>query len=237
MSDQGIIDPLAGIGDVPEGAARDRAATLVLGNALTVEAANAALASKGHAPLTINSREYAEGAKAGLLNDSEFIAAYSKGSPEAIAALYQADLRIQQSNGKLTDKAPSPGDYNLQMPHQVPAGAPAGMSETYSTEFANLASSIGLPQANANALVEDHFAAVAKTNAMSPEELSSWAEQQTAVLHAALGEGAEAQIAAASKVLSQKSGRSLDLGRIARSNGAGVAINLLFQAQTLIRRN
>ena len=83
--------------------------------AVTVEAANAALAARGAAPLTANSREMAEATREGLINDDDFAARYLRGDPEAVSQLYQADLRVKGSAGKLTDRPAAPGDFNINV--------------------------------------------------------------------------------------------------------------------------
>ncbi len=232
---ENVIDPLAGLPDVPQDAARDHVATIVKGNGISVEAANAVLAAKGFAPLNANSVEYADAQKQGLLNSTEFMAAYSKGDPEAVAKLFQADLRIRQASGKLTDRPMAPSDpaydaVRRAVGHNV---TDATAYNTYSTELTGLASSIGMPAASAASLAEDHFQAVRETAGMSQDEAVAYGEKEIASLHAAIGEGAEAKLAEASKVLSQKSGRKLDLTAIAATNSARVAVNLYFQSQAI----
>src|ERR1700723_1999002 len=99
MSLETPIDPLAGLAtDLPEAVTRDHVAALVLGNGITLEAANAALAARGAAPLQSNSKEASKLAKSALMNDDAFRAAYIAGDPDAVAALFQADLRVSQSS-------------------------------------------------------------------------------------------------------------------------------------------
>jgi hypothetical protein len=227
------IDPLAGLSpELPADTARDHAAALVKGGGVTLEAANASLAARGAAPLTANSREFAEAARTALLKDDGFIAKYSQGDPAAIAKLFQADLRVQQSSGKLTDRPTAPGDYNLRVAPHLP-DAPAANVQQYGEELSKLAASIQLPNENAQALVDDHFAAVKETAGMSAEEQGQYAVRETAMLHAALGPNAGERIKAASETLSKSSGRTLDLARIVVSNGASVALTLLQQAEHL----
>jgi hypothetical protein len=230
------IDPLAGLSpELPEGTARDHAAALVKGGGVTLEQANAALAARGAAALTTNSKEVAEAARAALLNDSAFVARYGQGDPEAIAKLFQADLRVQQSSGKLTDRPTAPRDYNLRVAPHMP-DAPAANVQNYGEELSMLAASIQLPKESAQALVDDHFAAVSATADKSSEEQEQYAERETAMLHAALGPNAEERIKMASAVLSSTSGRTLDLAKIVGSNGASVALTLLQQAEVLARK-
>ena len=235
MDSSGSIDPLAGLpADVSPDTAGEQAAAIVKGNGLSVDVANAALAARGFAPLNTNSLEYAEAQKQGLLQDSDWLAAYSKGNPEAIAKLYQADLRIRQASGRLIDRNPGAADQQYdQMKNEVYRQLPGPNADTYATELASVASSIGMAGPNAKSLAEDHFAAIRDTANLSAEEASAWGERETAAFHAALGEDAEKKLAEASKVLSQKSGRKLDLSAIARTNGARVAINLYFQSQAV----
>lgn len=230
------IDPLAGLSnDLPENTAREHAAALVLGNGTSLEAANAALAARGMPGLTANSREAAEAARAGLLADSVFVTRYGAGDPEAIAKLFQADLRVQQSSGALMDRPAAAADYSLSVAPHMP-DAPVEGVQSYSRELASLAAAVQLPKENAQALVDDHFAAVAATAGMSAEEKGQYAQRETAVLHNLLGADAGAQIKAASDTLSRASDRKLDLAAIVQSNGASVALTLFHQAQVLARR-
>ena len=96
-----------------------------------------------------------------------------------------------------------------------------------------LASSIGMPAASAASLAEDHFQALRETAGLSAEQASAYGEKELASLHAAIGDGAEAKLAEASKTLSAKSGRKLDLNAIARTNSARVAVNLYFQSMSI----
>jgi hypothetical protein len=234
--DNVAIDPLAGLSlELPEGTARDHAAALVKGGGVTLEAANAALSARGAAPLAANSREVAEALRTALLHDSAFTARYSGGDPEAIATLFQADLRVQQSSGKLTDRPTSPGDYNLRVALHLP-DAPAESVQSYAGELASLAAAVQLTKESAQALVDDHFAAVNATAAMSVEEQGQFAERETAMLHCALGPDAEQRIKLASETLSKSSGRAMNLAKIVASNGASVALTLLQQAEVLAKR-
>jgi hypothetical protein len=230
------IDALAGLSaELPADTARDHAAALVKGGGVTLEAANASLAARGAAPLAANSREVAEASRAALLNDGAFTARYSQGDPEAIAKLFQADLRVQQSSGKLTDRPVTPGDYNLRVAPHMPDADPAKV-QAYSEELSKLAASIQLPKESAQALVEDHFAAVSATDGKTAEEQAQYSQRETAALHQALGPNAEERIKAASTVLTKTSGRTLDLAKIVASNGASVALNFIFQADVLAKR-
>jgi hypothetical protein len=230
------IDPLAGLApELPETTARDHAAALVKGGGVSLEAANAALARRNAAPLTANSREFAETARTALLNDSAFVARYSAGDPEAIAKLFQADLKVQQSSGKLTDRPTAPSDYNLRVAPHLP-DAPPDNVQHYGDELSKLAASIQLPAASAQALVDDHFAAVNATAGMSAEEEGQFAQRETAMLHAALGPNADERIKTASEILSKSSGRTLDLAKIVVSNGASVTLTLLQQAEVLSKK-
>jgi hypothetical protein len=230
------VDPLGGLpSDVGESTARDHAAVLVKGDAVSVDAANAALAAKGFAPLNANSSEYFAARKEALLGDSEFMAAYGRGDPGAISSLYQIDLRISQASGKLTDRSIAQNDpaYDAVRREVGRNVTDAATYTTYSGELTGLASSIGMPPASAAALAEDHFQALRHTAGMSHDEAAAYGENEVASLHAAIGEGAEAKLAEASKVLSQKSGRKLDLNAIARTNSARVAANLYFVSMSI----
>jgi len=231
-----VIDPLAGLpAELPENVARDHAAALVKGGGVTLEAANASLAARNAAPLAANSRDVAEASRAALLNDSAFVARYSEGDPEAIAKLFQADIRVAQANGKLTDRPIAPGDYTLRVARHL-SDAPAETVQQYAGELASLAAAVQLPKESARALVDDHFAAVKATAGMSAEEQGHYAQRETAMLHAALGPNAEQQINVASDTLSKASGRTLDLAKIVCSNGASVALTLLQQAEVLAKQ-
>lgn len=83
--------------------------------------------------------------------------------------------------------------------------------------------------------MDGHFAAVKATAGMSAEEQGQYGQRETAVL-GALGLDAETRIKAASEILSKASGRKLDLAKIVQSNGSSVALNLIFQADVLARR-
>jgi hypothetical protein len=230
------IDPLAGLSpELPEGTARDHAAALVLGNGTTLEAANAALAARGMAGLTANSREAAEAARAALLNDDGFRARYGQGDPSAIAALFQADLKVQQSAGKLTDRPTAPSDYKLNVAQHLPPDMPPESVQGYGDELAKLAAAIQLPKESAAALVDSHFAAERETAVMSADERGMFAQEQTAMLHNALGANAGEQIKAATETFA-KAGRPLDIAKIVQSNGAEAALILVHQAQVLAAR-
>lgn len=231
MIEQHFRDAGAGIG---QGKA-ENAAALVLGGGVTLDAANAALASRGAAPLAANSRDVAEAARSALLDDSAFVARYSAGDPEAVAKLFQADLRVQQSSGKLTDRPAAPGDYSFNVAAHMP-DAPAENVQHYVGELASLAASLQLPKESAQAPADGHFEAVKATAGMSAEEQGQYAQRETAALHGALGAHAEARIKAASDVLSKASGRKLDIAAIVQSNGASAALMLIHQAEVLARR-
>jgi len=207
----------------------------VLGNGITLEAANVALAARGAAPLMNNSKEAAELAKSALMSDEAFRAAYIAGDKEAVAALFQADLRVSQSSGKLTDRPVAPSDYKLPVAQHMPDASPANV-QSYSDELSKLAASIQLPKESAAALTDAHFDAVRREATSTPDERSMFAQQQTTMLHTALGPDAEARIRAASDTLSKASGRTLDLSKIVNTNGASVALNLLFQAEVLAKQ-
>ena len=184
------IDPLAGLSpELPEGTARDHAAALVKGGGVTLEAANAALSARGVAPLAANSREVAEAARAALLNDSAFTARYSAGDPEAIAKLFQADLRVQQSSGKLTDRPTAPGDYNLCVAPHLPDAPPANVQH-YGGEISKLAASIQLPKLHPLRL---WWMTISRRRCqrdgghVGRGARAAFAQQETAMLHAALG--------------------------------------------------
>jgi len=230
------IDPLAGLSpELPESTARDHAAALVKGGGVSLEAANAALTVRGAAPLAANTREVAEAARTALLNDSAFVARYSAGDPEAIAKLFQADLRVQQSSGKLTDRPAAPADYSFNVAAHMP-DAPAENVQNYAGELAKLAAAVQLPKESAQALVDDHFSAVKATAGMSGEEKAQFGQREMAALHNVLGADAEARIKAASETLARTSGRKLDIAAIVQSNGASVALTLIHQADVLARR-
>ena len=231
-----VIDPLAGVppNASPE-VARDHAAVIVKGRGVTIEQANAALVARGLAPLTANSAEMAEATRDALLNDSDFAARYLKGDPEAVAQLYQADLRVKGAAGKLTDRNLAPRDYNnLKVAPHMPDAKPENV-QAYGDGLAKLGSAIQLPKENLQALTDAHFAAMKATDGMTADERSTYAQDQTTTLHNALGADAEAQIAAATKTLTA-AGRPLDIAAIVKSNGAEAALILVHQAQVLARQ-
>jgi hypothetical protein len=240
MSSAGLsnvpIDPLAGIDPTtPQDVQREIVSKIVLGDGMSVVDANALLSAKGFQPLNVNSVDYAQARKTALINDSAFIRAYGDADPDAIAALYQADLRISQARGNLTDRPTSPNDPTFDglrrtVAESLPSDSKVENVVEYSGDLATLASSIGLYGEGANTLAADHFQAIRDTAALTPEELAAYGERETATLHAAIGEGADQKLKDASKVLSDKSGRKLDLSAIVKSNGARVAVNLYFAA-------
>jgi hypothetical protein len=230
------IDPLAGLPpELPENVARDHAAALVKGGGVTLEAANTALATRNAALLAANSRDLAEANRAGLLNDDNFRAKYLAGDPDAVSRLLQADLRVAQANGKLTDRNAAPADYSLNVASHMPDAKPEA-AQQYSEDFAKLAAGLNLPQANAQHLVDQHFAATRETATMDKAEASLWGQRQTSMLHGVIGADAEAKLRQASDTLSKTSGRKLDLAAIVTSNGADVALTLYHQAQALAAR-
>jgi hypothetical protein len=230
------IDPLAGVpADASHEVARDHAAVIVKGRGVTIEQANAALVARGAAPLTANSAELAEATRDALINDSDFAARYLRGDPEAVSQLYQADLRVQQSNGKLTDRNLAPTDYNnLKVAPHMPDAKPDNV-KAYGEDLAKLGAAIQLPEKNLQSLTDAHFNAMKTLNGMTADEASMYGQRQVADLHAVLGADAEAQIAAATKTLTD-AGRPLDIAKIAASNSAEVALILVHQAQVLARQ-
>ena len=228
-----VADPFVGLENAPENAIREQAAMLVRGNALSVADANTLLVGKSFAPLNTSARDFAQGAKDNLLNDTDFAARYSRGDPAAVAQLYKADILLAQSKGNLTDRAPSPADYDALKREVMYAVPDQAAYDAYSTELSGLAASLEIPPGSAASMASDHFKAIAATNPMTNEERANWGENQARDFLIALGNDPEATIKAANTILSAKAGKPLDLNKIVRTNGASVATILLFQAQSL----
>jgi hypothetical protein len=232
MSNSGIVlaDPFVGLEGAPEGALRDHAAMLVKGNVLSVADANTILAGKNFAPLNATALDYAQSQKDSLLNDAGFMERYSRNEASAVAQLYKLDILITQSSGNLTDRAPDASQYDALRREIGYAVKDQAAYDTYSTELTGLASSLEMPPANATALAEQHFAAIKATADMDAVTLADWGDRQTATLVDAVGIEA---IKEASKTLSAKAGREIDIFKIVKSNGSSLALGLIFQAQSL----
>jgi hypothetical protein len=226
-------DPLAAAGpDASEESLRSYAAALVR-NGLNVDDANKHLAARKAAPLAANSSELAVQTKDRLMGDSEFVAKYLRGEPDAVARLTALDLKIAKGGGSLTDRDLAPADYDLASVDYRAPGVPTEQVQEFKTEFGKLAAELKLPQEHANALVHAHMDAVAQMARMDDTEREVWGSQQTAILESALGTDADKQITAAEAMLQRARGFKMDLRRIVASNGAAVALQLIFSAQHL----
>jgi len=232
MSDE--FNPLADLpAEMPQDNVREYGAALVR-NGMSVDEVNKHLSARGAAPLKADSQEMAESKRDRLLADSAFADRYLRGDPEAVTQVHMLDVRIAKgSGGKLTDRDPAPGDYNLKVAPHMPDASDEAILQ-YNDGLASLASALKLPEANAQALVESHFKAANKLGAMTEDERASYGQAQTRDLQNALGPDAEARMKAASSVLSRVSGRNLDLAKIVQSNGAETALTLLHQAEYLV---
>ena len=226
-------DPLAAAGpDANEESLRAYGAALVR-NGASVEEINRHLTARKAAPLAGNSTELASQAKEQLMGDSEFVAKYLRGDPDAVAQLTALDLKIAKGGGSLTDRDLAPADYNLHIDYRLPDNAPAAAVDGFRSEFAALSAELHLPQDHAQSLVHAHLDAVQQTNRMSEVEKEAWAREQTGILESALGSDADAQIKTAETTLRKASRREMDLHKIVSSNGAAVALQLIQQAQHL----
>jgi hypothetical protein len=241
MSSTGIsnaqIDPFASL---PEGVtgdvARSAIADLVKGDGVSLTDANIALQARGLAPLAANSKDYALVQFDKLTNDSAFQKRALDGDPEALAQMFTATLRLQQAKGALADRPMTANEYDLRVAQYLPPETAPDKVQAYSDGLADFVSLIGLPAENAKALVADHFAALNATAGMDPEQLNAYGDEQMGALRSALGDDVETLLRDASKVLSTKAGRELNLLAIARSNGARAALGMYFQAQVLAAR-
>lgn len=232
-----VIDPLAGLdAGISPDAARDHVAVLVKGGGIGLDQANAALAGRGAAPLTANSREMAEAQRDALLASDEFVKAYAASDPQAIAKLFQADLRVQQSSGKLTDRPTRADEYTLNVAGYMPSDTPAERVLAYGKDLQDLSAAVQLPKESAQVLTDLHMAAVRREAVSTRDDNEAYGNEQTADLHAVLGADAEAKLKAASEILTNASGRKLDLSAIVRSNGAEMALMLYHQSQALARK-
>lgn len=243
MSNVGLsntpIDPLAGLGaDVSQDVAREHVAAIVQGDGMSVTDANTLLRSKGFAELNNNSVEYAAGQKEALLRDAGFMARYSQGDPEAIAKLYQADLRISQSKGKLTDRSPSPDDERYgQLKNVVYANAPGEGAIEAADRVAAIAASLHLDAENAKSMAELSYAADRETANMSADERTTWGDLQLESMRQALGQDADKKIQTASEVISKLRGVKTDVAGTVRESGARIGFMLIATAQNAAYRN
>jgi hypothetical protein len=83
---------------------------------------------------------------------------------------------------------------------------------------------------------DQHFAALKETAVMSSDEKASWGDKQENMLRDAIGPDAEMRIKAASETLTKARGKETDLVKIVRSNGAPLALNLMFQAEAMEKK-
>jgi hypothetical protein len=234
MTDELTFDPLADLPvEMPQDNVREYGAALVR-NGMSVDDVNRHLTARGAAPLKADSLEMATFKRDQLLADPVFADRCLRGEPGATSQIHMLDVRIAKGGGgNLTDRDPAPADYDLHVASHM-ADAPIEAVQTYNDGLAKLASDLKLPEANAKALVASHFTAAKALAGMTDDERASYGQEQTRVLHSALGADAETRMKAASAVLSKVSGRSLDLSKIVQSNGADTALTLLHQAEYLI---
>jgi hypothetical protein len=222
----------------PQDVQREHLAAIVQGDGMSITDANALLQGKGFAPLNANSREYAEGQKEALLRDDNWRAAYSRGEPEAVAKLYQADLRIQVAFGKLTDRPPSSNDGRYDqlrnVVYQNVQGEGAGV---VADRVADIAASLHLDAENAKSMAELSYAADRETANMSEDERATWGDWQLQSLKSALGPDADNKLKVASEVISKLRGVKTDVAATVRESGAQIGFILIATAQNAAYRN
>jgi hypothetical protein len=235
MSNPGSVDPIASLGEgTTEDMAREHIARLVVGG-LDPEQANKSLAAHGMAPLQTGTRDYHEARKEALTSNPEFRAKVLAGDPEANSRLLQLDMQITSAKpGKMTDttapaSSPAYDAARREMGYHLPNAA---TYDAYDEDIVSMLADCGMPGRNAASLMEDHFAAIHEVENLTDEELEQWGDQQLKAFSDAVG--GEAAIKAATEKLRAKSGRpNINLADIAKSNGARVALNLFFTAQTI----
>jgi hypothetical protein len=229
MSDD--FTPLASMAsDAREDDTREMAAQLAR-DGRDVNTINAELQRRGHAPINANSSDLAELSRDRLMRDPEFQKRLAAGDPTATDQAYAAADRIARANGKLMDRPVKAGEYNLGF---IPSSEmPYGNAAKFNEEFSSLVASLRLPEASARQMVQDHLHAVNQTKDYDEERREGYEREQSSMLNAALGENAEARLKDASAILSRVSGRTLDLAKIVKTNGADVAVRLLLHAEDL----
>jgi hypothetical protein len=227
-------DPIAGFNPSSPDDAREIGAALVRSGNLTVEQANAHLASRGATPLQPNSLEFAPAERERLYLDRQFVAKYLAGDVEAQTKLNSLVLRIEQgdSAAKVDDRDPQPGDYSFNTGYQF-RDAPESSVQKYNDGLATFAASLKLTPEHAKAIGDMHLEAAAREARQKPEEREAYGREQEQLFARTLGPDGLARAQAAQDTLRQVSGRNLDLAAIVRSNGAELAINLIFQAEHL----
>jgi len=231
MSDD--LNPMATLSaGATEDDAREYGAEMVRGGK-DVNAINAELQRRGHAPLNANSLDMANLARDRMMRDPEFNKRLAAGDPSAVDQAYAAADKIARANGKLMDRPMKASEYNLGLAHFAPSDAPYESMEAVNDGFSSLAASLRMPEGSARQFAEDHMRAVAKTANYDEEQREGFGREQTSMLNAALGENAEARLKDASAILSRLSGKTLDLAKIVKSNGADVAVRLLLHAEDL----
>ena len=110
------------------------------------------------------------------LQDIDWLAAYSKGSPEAVAKLYQMDLHVQQSSGRLTDRAPSSNDGKYdQLRNVVYSNTPGDGAAAVADRVADIAASLHLASESAKFMAELTYEANKATANMTDEQRATWA--------------------------------------------------------------
>ena len=232
MTDEIASNPFADMSpDVPQETVRDYAAALVK-NGMSVDEINRHLSARNTAPLVTDSLDMAAAAKERLINDPAFSERYLRGDPGAVAEMTALDLRIARGGSKLTDREPQPSDYSFPIGGRFP-DAPVADVQKYHDELASFAADLELPADIAKSLVDSHLDAAAREGRMTEDQREYYGREQTQAFRSALGTDADARIKAAQDVLNRVSGRQVDLSKIVKSNGADVAIALLFQAEHL----
>jgi hypothetical protein len=234
-----VIDALAGLPDnVSESAAREHVATLVRGDAISMEAAHSALTAKGFALLNGNSKEHALGHKESLTRDANFMARYSAGDPAAIAELYRADLAVLNGKGDLLDRSPSSSDSQYdQVRNVVYANTPGEGAIEAADRVADIASSLHLDGASAKSMIELQYQADRDTANMTAEQRETWGDWQLQSLKSALGPDADNKLKVASEVISKLRGVKTDVAGTVRESGAQIGLQLISVAQVQAYKN
>ena len=238
-SDASTQDVLSGFAsDIPSDSLREAAATIVKGSGSSLEAVNAALAARGVAPLNTGSKDYAENRKDALTRDSNFMAKYSAGDPEAIAKLYAADVAVINGKGNLLDRAPSADDDRYgQLRNVVYANSPAETAIETADRVAAIASSLHMDGENAKTMIELQYQADRTLAPMTAEQRETWGDWQLQSLKSALGPDAEAKLTKASEVISRLRGQKTDIAATVRESGASIGFQLVSAAQNAAYRN
>lgn len=170
-----------------------------------------------------------------LMSDSEFQRRFNAGDPSAIDQVNAAALRITRASGKLMDRPLNADEYDFNGPMHKARDVYEDTAEL-ADSFAEWSHKLQLPKDAARHLAEDHIAFVDKTANLTEEQADELGDRETAILHRSLGETAETQIKEASAILTRVLKRNIDLAQVVKTNGANVAMRLLFHAQDLKAR-